>query len=240
MTEKIRRVDRDGPPNPKKHPWVMKRPGQWAPWILTHNFPTETWNHGWEWFPTDPPPTEYVEDEGVEVDGRRWRLADARPGMRHLHMQRPDGTWEERPLVSRHGNVAIPEDTLRRFARVAAAFGLVDQPTVPKALVDWLEQRANESGGSPAGSVYDDGYQHTAIEALDAIRAGEFGPVEPKIQWVTDRNPYRSVYPTLWVNDEGSYRVYDRDIDRPASVSVSDRSSRRWRWVSLSSLLGDR
>ena len=229
MTEKIRRVDRDGPPDPEQHPWVMVKRFNSDRWVLfgppslgTSRF---MFDNDW-WYPTDPPPTEYVEDEGVEVDGRRWRLSDNGSGV-FIDDMAEDGGWHFMGSV----------DMLKNRARVAAALGLVDQPTVPKKLVDWLEQRANESGGSPAGSVYDDGYQHTAIEALDAIRAGEFGPVE--WEWVTDRLPTESEYPVLVNQESSNLWGVDETLKSIGRLQQVDLAA-GWRWVSLSSLLGDR
>ena len=205
MTEKIRRVDRDGPPDPEQ--WVCWRisPGRWTGPVEGKNAPDVSGRC--EWFPTDPPPTEYVEDEGVEVDGERYRKRFA------AWVQRREGVhWLDYATIAE----------IRRVARVAAAFGLVDQPTVPKKLVDEMQRWVDDPFCGP-------NVRYAVTNLLDRVRGGEFGPVE--WEWVTDRLPRDDEYPVLRC-ERSTYDVVYLDSDYPVEYGEA--------WVSLSSLLGDR
>lgn len=176
-----------GPPNPDKHPWVM--------WQALQNAAYAPSSHEWEiaepqdvnwsddllvWMPWEPPSelAPEPEDQGVEVDGRRYRLDD-------------DGNLEVYYLSSvgwvlaqyRHG---IDSNELAHMGRVAQALGLVDQPPVPRALVDWLRKRSHpistalDSSTKSLGQITTYGPEDniTAHDLLRRIEAGEFGPVE--------------------------------------------------------------
>ena len=211
MTEKIRKVSEHGPPDPEQ--WVMKWHHGFKHWSLRGPDSITAWCDDDEWFPTDPPPTEYVEDpepEWVEVDGAdgKWRLRDG-----HIEHQLPDDWMDEKWDAAEVCELIV----------VAAALGLVDQPTVPKKLVDWLERvEAHKPNDTGMG-----GRRDMAQQMLGLIQQGFFGPVE--WEWVTDRLPRDDEYPVI-VYDGGKFFV---ERGCPTLVHTD-------RWVSMSNLLGDR
>lgn len=239
MTEKIRRVVVHGPPDPDEHPWVLERvPSADETWNLFKVDDFEDWHPDTEWYPVPAPPTEYatVEDEGVKVDGDRWRLNGATVEIKNAK----SSGW--RRFWSKHEAITL--------ARVAQALGLVDQPKVPKALVDWLREWIKDE---PVGS------QNRMMDLgtlLAMVEAGKFGPVEPSVgrkaqgfchpgcpdlcsgppnhhpapsvEWVTDdeREPTGADLPVYVEWDDGSTDVMRHTPAVPG-----------YRWVSLPVLL---
>lgn len=237
MSEHYFQVGVHGPPDPDEHPWVASRnPGLCDDFIVTKNEDEDEWADRAEWFPVDAPPSELApEPEGVEVDGWRYRInADG-----YMEKHTRQFGW----VLSEYREVLA--DDLPHLARVAQALGLVDQPNVPKALVEWLREsgyrhllRRIEAGefGPVAPSVEDDEFltlivhgPHDDPHPMGDLNCPQCGAESaPSVQWVTDRLPEDAEFPVL-VNDAGHFMC----LAQPGKVTLVESD----RWVSLSVLL---